>query len=167
MSDKRKTVRRIAKDALLLAVSLVVFIIEAQIPSPFPVPGVKLGLANIITVYAMFAIGPLDALAVSAGRILIGGMFSANPSSLLFSVCGGALAYLSMLLMRKILTDKQIWVCSVISAACHNTGQIIAASVMFSSASIFIYLPVLLVSAVITGTLTGLTAQYAVKRIKA
>ncbi|MDO4355561.1 MAG: Gx transporter family protein [Clostridia bacterium] len=151
--------KRMAKLALLTCMALIIFIVEAQLPALCPVPGVKLGLANIVTVYAMFAMGPLDALLILAARILLGAVFSGRVVALLYSMAGGALCYLAMLLLRRLLSQDQIWVASVIGAVFHNIGQILVAMALTGSVALIGYLPVLLVSGMIAGLFTGLCAQ--------
>ena len=158
--------RRITKMALLTAVALILFTVEAQIPAPVPIPGVKLGLANIITVYAMFALGPWDTLCILLVRVFLGSVFSGQMSTLLYSLSGGLLCYLAMLLLRKILTEKQIWVCGVIGAVFHNIGQMLMAIAVFQSLSVVFYFPLLMLSGIITGLFTGLCAQLLIRRLK-
>ena len=152
--------------ALLTAVALILFTVEAQIPAPVPIPGVKLGLANIITVYAMFALGPWDTLCILLVRVFLGSVFSGQMSTLLYSLSGGLLCYLAMLLLRKILTEKQIWVCGVIGAVFHNIGQMLMAIAVFQSPSVVFYFPLLMLSGIITGLFTGLCAQLLIRRLK-
>jgi heptaprenyl diphosphate synthase len=157
--------KRLTRAAVLTAVALTIFMVELQIPSVVPIPGVKLGLANIVTVYAMFLLGPADTLAILIVRILLGSIFSGQMMSLIYSLSGGFLCYLVMLIMRKIVTKKQIWVCSVVSAIAHNIGQMAAAILVTSTPSLIIYLPVLMISGVIAGLFTGLSAQFLVNRV--
>ncbi len=152
--------KRITKLALLTAIALILFTVEAQLPAPVPVPGVKLGLANIVTVYAMFRFGPRDTLMVLLARILLGSMFAGAAVTLLFSLGGGFLCYLVMLPLRRALTEKQIWVCGVIGAVAHNIGQIAVCVAVYGTAAVAAYLPVLLLSGIVTGLFTGLAAQY-------
>ena len=158
-------VKRLVYIAMLTAVALIVFMIEAQIPVPVPIPGVKLGLANIITVYAMFTLGPASTLMILLCRVFLGSMFSGQVITFFYSISGGLLCYLSMLLMRKLVTQKQIWVCSVIGAIFHNIGQIIAAVLITRTPGIVVYLPMLLVTGIIAGVFTGICAQFVVKRL--
>jgi heptaprenyl diphosphate synthase len=157
--------KRLTRAAVLTAVALTIFMVELQIPSVVPIPGVKLGLANIVTVYAMFLLGPADTLAILIVRILLGSIFSGQMMSLIYSLSGGFLCYLVMLIMRKIVTKKQIWVCSVVSAIAHNIGQMAAAILVTSTPNLIIYLPVLMISGVIAGLFTGLSAQFLVNRV--
>ncbi len=150
--------------ALLTAVALILFTVEAQIPPPVPIPGVKLGLANIITVYAMFALGPMDALCILLARVLLGSMFSGAMITLLYSLSGGLLCWLVMLPLRRILTKQQIWVCGVLGAVAHNVGQTLAAIAVFRTLAVAAYFPLLVLSGILAGLFTGLCAQFVVSR---
>ena len=108
----RQQVNRLVFCALLTAIALTIFMIEAQLPALAPVPGIKLGLANIVTVYAMFALGPRDTLLILVSRVFLGSLF-AGGSTFLYSLAGGLLCYAAMLVMRKFLTVKQLWVASI------------------------------------------------------
>ena len=99
--------RKLAAMALLTAIALTVFVIENQIPAPVPIPGVKLGLANIVTLVAMVLLSRRDAGIVLLVRILMGAMFAGSPSTLLFSAAGGALAYAVMCLTVGLFPGKQ------------------------------------------------------------
>ena len=94
--------------ALLTAIALTIFMIEAQIPPIVPLPGVKLGLANIITVFAVFALGPREAASILFCRIFLGAVFAGNFSTIFYSAAGGTLAILATILLRKVLTYKQL-----------------------------------------------------------
>ena len=152
--------------ALLTALALILFTVEAQIPPPVPIPGVKLGLANIITVYAMFALGPKEALCILLARVFLGSVVSGQMSTLFYSLSGGLLCYCAMLVLRRILTEQQIWVCSVIGAVFHNIGQMGMALMIFRSPSVLIYLPLLMLSGIIAGLFTGLCAQFLLRRLR-
>ena len=158
--------KRIAFDALLAAIALTLFLVELQIPSPVPIPGVKLGLANIITVVALFLLSPVDALAVLFVRVLLGAVFGGNFMALFYSAAGGILCYLVMLLMRNFVTEKQIWVCSVMGAIAHNIGQMAVALIVTQTFALIVYLPVLMVSGILAGLFTGLAAQFLTHRAK-
>ena len=155
----KKRAGRLTLDALFTAAALTVFVIELQIPS-IGIPGVKLGLANIVTVTAAFLIGPWDAGAILLCRILLGGLFSGQIMALWYSLAGGTLCWLTMLPLRKLLTGKQIWVMSVIGAVAHNIGQILAASAVLRTPQLMTtYLPVLIGVGAAVGSLTGIVAE--------
>ena len=102
--DKRPSqARRLTRAALLTAIALTIFLAEAQLPPPVPIPGIKLGLANIVTVYAMFVLGPRDTLLILLSRIFLGAVFSGQMMTLLYSLGGGLLSYLALLLLRRVL----------------------------------------------------------------
>ena len=157
--------KRITRDALLLTAALVIYLLEAQLPPLAPLPGVKLGLANIITVYAMFRVGAKDALAILLLRVLLGSLFGGNWMAFAYSLAGGIFCYAAMLLLRKILTEKQIWVASAVGAIFHNIGQTLTAMALFRTAAVAVYFPVLVASGVVTGVFTGLCAQFLSARL--
>ena len=156
--------KRLTFCALLTAIALTIFMVEAQIPLPAPIPGLKLGLANIVTVYAMFALGPRDTLLILISRVFLGSLF-AGGSTLPYSMAGGLLCYLCMLLLRKLLTMKQLWGCGAIGAIFHNIGQIGVAIAIAKTPQLIMYLPILLLTGVIAGTFTGFAAQFLVNRL--
>ena len=157
--------KRLTTDALLLTAALIIFIVEAQIPPVVPVPGVKLGLANIITVYAIRRVGPKDAFLILIARIILGSVFAGQTVSFLYSLGGGLLCFAAMLLVRRILKEDQLWVASVIGAIFHNVGQTIVAIAVFGTVNVAFYFPVLLLSGIVTGVFTGVAAQALVRRM--
>ena len=158
--------KRLTTDALLTSLALIIFIVEAQIPPLVPIPGVKLGLANIITVYALFRLGPKDAIAILLGRIVLGSVFAGQMISFFYSLAGGLLCFAVMMVLRKKLAEDQFWIASVIGAVFHNVGQILVAMVLFKTAAVAAYLPVLVVSGIVTGLFTGLAAQFVIDRMR-
>lgn len=160
--------RKLALMAMFTAASLIVFVIEAQIPAipaPIPVPGIKLGLANIVTLIAMVMLGRREAGLILLVRIAMGSMFTGGVSAFIFSIAGGALAYAVMCLTLKPFSGKLLWVVSVLGAAAHNLGQLAAAIIITKTSSLMLYAPVLLASAVVTGAFTGLAAMYLTQRL--
>ena len=159
-------IKRITALGVLTAVALTIFVIEARLPSLAPIPGIKLGLANIITVWALFMLGPRDAGMILLARILLGSLFCGSATTLIYSMSGGLLCYLVSLAVFRILGEKQIWVAGVIGAIAHNVGQLIAATFVLKSAAAWSYAPVLTISAIITGAFTGMAAQLLYLRLK-
>lgn len=156
--------RKPALLGLLTAVALTIFLVEAQLPPVLPVPGVKLGLANIVTVFTVFALGPGEGILVLAARIFLGAVFCGNFSSILYSAAGGACAIAVTIALRRILTQKQLFVAGCLGAMAHSIGQIAMAALVLGTASVFVYLPVLLAVSLVTGLFTGLCAQFLVDR---
>ena len=150
--------------ALLTAIALTIFMVEAQIPPIVPLPGVKLGLANIVTVFAVFALGPKEAAAILFCRIFLGAVFAGNFSSILYSAAGGALAILTTIGLKHILTEKQIWIAGCLGAIAHSIGQVAMAMVVTGTPGLAVYLPILIAISIVTGFFTGLCAQLLVNR---
>ncbi len=150
--------------SLLSAIALTIFMVEAQIPALVPIPGIKLGLANIVTVFAVFTLGAKEGAAVLFVRIFLGAVFAGNFSTIFYSVGGGACAIGVTILLRKVLTGKQLWVAGALGAIAHSIGQMAVAILMTGTPGLIVYLPVMIVSSIITGIFTGLCAQFLVNR---
>lgn len=157
--------RKLTELAILTAVALIIFVVELQIPNPFPIPGVKLGLANIITVYAVYHYRAREVLLIVVVRILLGAIFSGNMMALMYSMAGGLLCLAGMLLLKRLLSERLIWVCSVLGAVLHNIGQI-AVACLVAGRGMLLYLPFLLISGCLAGAFTGACAQLAVRKLK-
>lgn len=156
--------RRMTELALMTALALIIFVIELQLPDIVPIPGVKLGLANIITVYAVYRYRAYEAAMILLTRIVLGAFFGGQIVALMYSLAGGTLCLCGMLGLKHILTGRYIWLCSVLGAVLHNIGQIAVAMLITRTAGLIMYLPVLLLSGCISGFFTGLCAQYVVNR---
>ena len=157
---------RLTRLALLTAFALIIFVIELQIPNPVPIPGMKLGLANIITVYAMYHYRLGETFSVVIIRILLGSILAGGVSALIFSLSGGVLCLLAMALLRRIIDEDHIWVSSIVGAVFHNLGQTAAAVAVMGTWAVISYLPFLMVSGCIAGAFTGLCAQLVIKKMK-
>ena len=158
--------KKLARLGLLTAIALTIFIVEAQIPAHIPLPGVKLGLANIVTVFTVFALSPRDGIAVLSARIFLGAVFAGNFSTVFYSAAGGAAAIFTTILLRKILSPNQLWVAGCLGAAAHSIGQLAMAVLITGTPSVVIYLPVMIILSIFTGLFTGLSAQFLVNREK-
>ena len=160
------TTRQLTKDALLTCLALAIFVVELQLPALSPVPGLKLGLINIITVFAVFTLSPTDAALILAARILLGTFISGNLSALMYSAAGGVLCYIAMVILRRFLTSRQIWVASVIGAVFHNLGQVLVAMAITRTPGLIAYLPILTAGGMLAGLFTGLSAQYTINHMR-
>jgi heptaprenyl diphosphate synthase len=158
--------RKLLYLALLTAASLILFLVENQIPAPIPVPGVKLGLGNIIILCVLFLYGWREALAVLLLKVVLSALLTGQLSALAYSLSGGLLSLGVMCLLKGLLTQKQLWVGSVVGAMFHNLGQLGAAVAISRTPQLFGYLPVLLLSGMVTGLFTGLAAQAVVSRLR-
>lgn len=166
MERPAKGAGRITRLALLTAIALTIFLVEAQLPALTAVPGIKLGLANIVTVYAVFVLGPGNALLVLSARIFLGAVFSGQMMTLIYSAAGGFLSWCALCLLRRALTRQQIWLASPVAAVFHNLGQLLAAAAVLRSWSVMAYLPYLIIAAVLAGLFTGIAAQALIRRLE-
>ena len=164
-NKKQGGTARLTRLALLTAIALTIFMAEAQLPPLVPIQGVKLGLANIVTVYAVFVLGPGDALMILSARVFLGAVFSGQMMTLLYSAGGGLLAWAVMAVLSRFLTVKQLWLASPVAAVFHNLGQLLVAAGVMKSWTVMAFLPWLLISGVIGGLFTGLCAQFLIGRL--
>ena len=148
--------RSLARSALLVALALALSYIERWIPLNLvvPLPGVKLGLANIVTMTALFFLPSGQGFAILIVRCLLGSVFGGGISGLAMSLTGGILAYGTMALSKRV-PFLSVYGVSILGAAAHNLGQVLAASVLMGSIYPFYYLPFLLLTGLVTGTITG------------
>ncbi len=152
--------------AVLTAIALTIFMIENQLPSPVPIPGIKLGLANIVTLTAMAILGRKEAGAILAARIIMGAIFAGSPSTFIYSAAGGILAYIVMCVTIGLFKENQLWIVSALAAVAHNAGQLGACALIVKTPGILAYAPILAASGVITGVFTGFAAIYLIRAVK-
>ena len=148
--------RQVAMCAMLTALALGLSTLENLFPVTLfiPLPGVKLGLANIVTVFALYQLGAAPALCILVARCLLGSLFAGNASALLFSLLGGVLAMLVMMALTR-LRGLSVYGVSIGGAAAHNNGQMAAALITLGNTAVLGYLPFLLAVSLFTGALTG------------
>lgn len=156
--------KKLTRLALLTALALIIFIVELQFPDIIPVPGVKLGLANIITVYAVYKYKAGEVAMIVVTRVVLGSFFGGNISAMMYSMAGAMLCLAGMLLIKKIVPVNYIWLSSILGAMLHNTGQMIVAVLVTRTFSVASLYPFLIVSGCIAGAFTGLCAQLLIKR---
>ncbi len=162
----RNDVRKLTLCAVLTAAALVTFVIELQLPPLTGIPGIKPGLANIFTLFTLCWLGRGWAFALMMVRVVLGCLITGRMTALGYSLVGGALAYLVMAALLYVISERQLWVVSMFGAMAHNLGQMLVARFVAGVAAIWYYLPVLLLSALITGLFTGLCAQLVLKRLR-
>lgn len=164
---KHISTRQLALCAVLTALALGLSTLENLFPVTLliPLPGVKLGLANIVTVYTVFALGAGDALLVLICRVFLGAVFSGQMMTLLYSLGGGLLCWLAMVGLKQVLTVGQIWLCSPLAAICHNLGQLLVAAGVMKTWAVLAYLPYLVIAGAGAGLFTGLCAQFLMQRL--
>ena len=161
--------KKLTLSALLITVAFMLSYIEFLVPLPssLGVPGIKLGLANIVTLFAIFYPGRRYAVIILLARIFLQSTLFGSVTALIFSLCGGLFSFFIMCLMQ-IKFDKWFSLIgiSIAGSAAHNIGQILAACVYFKTASVICYLPILLMAAVLMGLVTGYIAVLLFKALE-
>lgn len=150
--------KRIARNAMFIALAMIFSYVEAMIPLDLGVPGVKLGIANIIVVVGIYIIDSKDVFMISMVRIILTGILFGNIMSIAYSMAGGILSFFTMLLMKKVKGFSIVGV-SILGGVMHNIGQIIIAIVIVENLVVAIYLPILVIAGATTGLAIGLLAK--------
>ena len=158
--------KSIALLGICAAISMVLSYLESLIPLSFAVPGVKLGLANIAVIFALYKLGPKEAVAVSLVRVVWMAILFGNVMTLAYSVSGAVLSLTAMILLKRSDRFSAVGV-SVVGGILHNAGQILAAMALMGTAQIVYYLPVLCISGTAAGVAVGAVAGILVKRVPA
>lgn len=158
---------RVALSGLLTSLMLVFGLIERQFPLPIPVPGIKLGLANSVLLYSLYMLGIRQSIVLMLLKALLSWLIYMNMSAMLYSLAGGVLSLLAMMLIMRVKGVSIIGV-SAIGAVFFNVGQILMAVVILHTPQLIVtYLPILMISGVLTGVLTGIIARMVMKHLKA
>ena len=162
------TTKHIALCAVLTALALGLSTLENLFPVSLvvPLPGVKLGLANIVTVFTVFLLGSREGVLVLAARVFLGAVFAGNFGTILYSAAGGALAIALTIGLKKILKENQLWVAGCAGAVAHSVGQMAVALWVSGTWGLLYYLPILIAVSIVTGLFTGLCAQFLLNRGK-
>lgn len=156
--------KQLAVAGMLTAAALIVFVIEAQIPPIVPIPGIKLGLSNVVTLAAIRMVGKVWGSAVHILRIVLGSLFTGQAVSFLYSISGGVCCLIVMLLLTSFLSNRWLWLISAISAVVHAGAQLVTAAIVMWTKSVLVYAPLILISAIVTGVFTGLCVQFLFKK---
>lgn len=156
---------RAAYFGVLTALALIFSYIETLIPIQFGVPGIKLGLANLIIVIVLYKTDWREALLLSVVRIIIAGFIFGNLFSIVYSLAGGVLSLAVMALLKRKDTFSVAGI-SMAGGVCHNIGQLIVAMIVVETYQVGYYLPVLLIAGLITGAVIGAVAGEVLKRIR-
>ncbi len=154
--------RKVAHMGLMIALALVLSYVEAQIPTFVAIPGIKVGLANIVVVFALYNFGAKEALMVSFFRVLLAALMFGSLMSLAYSAAGAFLSLLGMILLKRFFGTVAV---SVVGGVLHNLGQILMACLVLETNVVIYYLPFLLLSGTIAGVVVGLVAAMVLKRL--
>ena len=156
--------RKITGAAALTAAGLMIGYIESFIVLPVHVPGVRIGLANITTIIALYLGGPVYAAVVAAARVVLSSVLFGSPVSFIYSICGAFLALVGMCVLKRL--DFSVYGTSVFGAVLHNMAQILVAMVMIGSTYMLMYIPVLVLAGTGAGLIVGYLSNILISRIK-
>lgn len=161
----KTSTKNLALLSVTVAIAMILSFIESRLPNPVPVPGIKLGLANVAVVFALYKLGYWQAGVVSIIRVALSALLFGSALSLIYSLTGAVLSLGIMILSKKVLKLHTVGV-SVLGGVVHNAGQIAVASIIMETAVIIYYMPWLIFSGTVAGIAIGLTAYQLIKRIK-
>lgn len=168
MAQTLKSTKHLVRLALYTAIALTIFILEAQLPPLLPaVPGIKLGLSNIVTLFLLTCETKRDAVLVLLARILLGCFFTGQMMTLIYSLAGGLLSFGMMALCSWIFRKEVLWFTGMAGGVFHNLGQIVAAAVLMQTWAVLYYLPVLVLCGMAAGLFSGFSALFFSKRYQA
>ena len=162
--NNASSTRRLTTLAILVSVAMVLSYVEHLIPVFIAVPGVKLGLANIATVFALYALGWREACAISLVRVCLSALLFGNVPALIYSLSGAALSVAVMILLYFLCSFSSVGV-SVAGGVAHNAGQLLAAALVMNTPALVSYFPVLVLSGTLAGVVIGLCAGLLIKRL--
>ena len=157
--------KRIARYGLLIALALILSYVESLLPVFVAVPGVKMGLPNIVILFALYTLGVKDAAVISLIRVVLAGALFGSVFSMLYSAAGAVLSLAVMAVLMKTKRFSPVGV-SVAGGVAHNAGQIIVAILVTETAQIIFYLPVLCISGIAAGVLIGVAGGMIIERLK-
>ncbi|MDO4745344.1 MAG: Gx transporter family protein [Bacillota bacterium] len=150
--------------ALMAALALIFSYVEVLIPFTVGVPGIKLGVANIVVIIVLYYLGPKYAITVNVVRVLIAGLLFNGLFGALYSLSGAVISFIVMVMLKKTDIFSIVGI-SMAGGVAHNLGQILVAAFLISNIKIFVYFPVLIISGVVTGAIIGILAGLILKRL--
>ena len=157
--------KKVAFYGVFAALAILMGYVESLFPPPVPVQGVKLGLANVIVLIALYFMGAKAALGINVIRVVISALLFSGFSGFLYSIAGAGVSFIIMVLPKKIKSSGIIGV-SVLGGVAHNIAQIGVAAAVLNTPGLFYYLPVLIISGVVMGVITGIAARYCLNHIE-
>ena len=157
--------KKVAMLGLTIALAMIMSYIEALVPLSFAVPGIKMGLANIVIIFVLYKIGTKEAILVSLIRVILVSLLFSNVMAMAYSIAGAVLSLSVMWLLKK--TDRFSFVgVSIAGGIMHNVGQIIMAVILLGTEQIALYLPVLIITGTATGVVIGIVSGLVINRFK-
>lgn len=162
---KETFAKKIALRGILIGVAFVLSWVEMQIPYSFAIPGIKLGLTNLVVIIALYCLSPIDAFAINIIRILLVSFTFGNMAAFMYSAAGGILSFVVMYILYK-LTKLSMRLVSIAGGISHNVGQVVVAIIVLDNTKIAWYLPYLWISGIVAGIAIGLLGNLVIGRIR-
>ena len=159
----RSRTEKLAACAVFVALAMILSYVESLVPYFFAVPGMKLGLTNLVVVYTLYLFGNKEAFIINIVRIILVGFMFGHAFSIVYSMAGGILSFVVMYFLKKT-NEFSVMGVSMVGGVFHNVGQILVAALVLKSFSISWYLPPLMISGLITGFLIGIISNETMKR---
>ena len=153
-------IKKLTALALFTALAMIIFSVESAIPPILPIPGIKLGLANIITLVLLQNYTPRETLLVLLMRIFLSSFLFGQAMSLMYSLAGGLMCFAAMLALNRLLKGHYIYLTGILGGIFHNLGQLSIAFLITRTPGVLAYLPFLMISGILTGLFTGLCAHF-------
>ena len=160
----KQTAKKVALYGILIALAMVLSFVETLIPIPLPIPGIKLGLANLVTIVGLYLVGISGTVVITVLRVVLVGLSFGNPYSMIYGLSGSLLSLLVMAFVKRYHLFSQVGV-SILGGVFHNVGQLLFASVIVQTAGVFVYLPVLLTAGCVAGALIGILGGIMTERL--
>lgn len=157
---------KVAGVGMMVALAMVFSYIESLFPVSLGVPGIKLGLSNVVTVFALYRFNPITAFGIAVVRIILSGLTFGSLSTMMYSLSGGLLSYFVMLLLKR-KEDFSVYGVSIAGGVCHNLGQIVVAALVLQTGLLIYYIPFLLAAGTAAGVAIGYLSGLLLKRLKA
>ena len=164
-NNKKTPAALVAQSGVLIALALVFSYVEHLIPIPTPVPGIKIGLANLVSLAGLFFLNPVQVFVILVARIILAGLMFGNFSTIIYSLAGGMVSFIMMYLFKRLKLFSALGI-SMLGGVFHNLAQLSVACIILSSTSLLIYLPVLIIAGVISGLLIGTVTELVSKTVQ-
>ena len=155
----------VAQSGVLIALALIFSYVEHLIPIPTPAPGIKIGLANLVSLTGLFFLNPVQVFIILVARIILAGLMFGNLSTIIYSLAGGVVSFAVMYLFKKLKLFSALGI-SMLGGVFHNLAQLSVACIILSSSSLLMYLPVLIIAGTISGLLIGTVTELISKSIQ-
>ena len=166
MREKEKNAaRKVALYGILIALAMVMSFVESLIPIPIPVPGVKLGLANLVTITGLYLVGIRGTICITILRVVLVGLSFGNPYSMIYGLSGAFFSLLAMAAAKRFHWFSQVGI-SILGGVFHNIGQLLFASFVVQTAGVFAYLPLLLAAGSVAGAVIGILGGILTERLR-